>query len=163
MLTPMIPTVVSSWLDVLWVVDHSWYTQKTVECEKPSSFCRSWHKPVRRSPSTIPCSKALKHIVLPIHPLNDTHTQSVSPSLTCLLPFKKHSSTESVQWMQPWSHTSTVHFHSSHMQTAHCFYNSFLHLSTLSPPRTFSLHLWTSVQNTSAVCDQAKKPFQAKP
>jgi hypothetical protein len=23
MLTPMLPTVVSSWLDVLWVVDHS--------------------------------------------------------------------------------------------------------------------------------------------
>ena len=29
MLTPMLPTDVSSWLDVLWVVDHSWYTQET--------------------------------------------------------------------------------------------------------------------------------------
>ena len=35
-LTPMPPKVVSSWLDVLWVVDHSWYTWETVECEKPS-------------------------------------------------------------------------------------------------------------------------------
>ena len=26
MWTPVTPTVVSSWLDVLWVVDHSWYT-----------------------------------------------------------------------------------------------------------------------------------------
>ena len=33
--TPMLPTVVLSWLDVLWVVDHSWYTWETVE--KPSS------------------------------------------------------------------------------------------------------------------------------
>ena len=32
MLTPMLPTVVSSWM-----VDHSWNTQETVECEKPSS------------------------------------------------------------------------------------------------------------------------------
>ena len=30
-------TVVSSWLDVLWVLDHSWYTQETDECETPSS------------------------------------------------------------------------------------------------------------------------------
>ena len=37
MLTPLLPTVVSSWLDFLWVVDHSWYTQETVECEKLSS------------------------------------------------------------------------------------------------------------------------------
>ena len=37
MLTPMLPTVVSSWLYVLWVVDHSWYTKETVEHEKPSS------------------------------------------------------------------------------------------------------------------------------
>ena len=35
MLTPMLPTVVSSWLDVLSVVDHSWYTWETVECENP--------------------------------------------------------------------------------------------------------------------------------
>ena len=31
-LTPMLPIVLSSWLDVLWVVDHSWYTRETVEC-----------------------------------------------------------------------------------------------------------------------------------
>jgi hypothetical protein len=34
----MLPTVVSSWLDVLWVVDHSGYTRETVECEKLSSI-----------------------------------------------------------------------------------------------------------------------------
>ena len=37
MLTPMLLTVVSSWLDVLLMVDHSSYTLKTVEHEKPSS------------------------------------------------------------------------------------------------------------------------------
>ena len=31
MLTTMLPTVVSSWLYVLWVVDHSWYTRETIE------------------------------------------------------------------------------------------------------------------------------------
>uniref|UniRef100_A0A8C8CGT1 GTPase-activating Rap/Ran-GAP domain-like protein 3 n=1 Tax=Oncorhynchus tshawytscha TaxID=74940 RepID=A0A8C8CGT1_ONCTS len=30
------------------------------------------------APATIPCSKALKYFVLPIHPLNCTHTQSMS-------------------------------------------------------------------------------------
>ena len=37
MLTPMLPTVVSSWLDVLRVVDHPWYTRETVECKKNSN------------------------------------------------------------------------------------------------------------------------------
>jgi hypothetical protein len=37
MLTPILPTFVSNWLGVLWVVNHSWYTRETVECEKPSS------------------------------------------------------------------------------------------------------------------------------
>ena len=37
MLTPMLPTVLWSWLDVLWVVDHSWYKQETVVSVKPSS------------------------------------------------------------------------------------------------------------------------------
>ena len=49
MLTPMLPPVVSSCLDVPWVVDHSWYTRETVEREKPSSVAVldtnrcSWH------------------------------------------------------------------------------------------------------------------------
>ena len=73
------PTVVSSWLDVLWVVDHSWYTRKTVEREKPSSVAvLDTLKPVRLAPTTIPLSKALTYFVLPIHPLNGTHTQSTS-------------------------------------------------------------------------------------
>ena len=73
LLTPMLPTVMSSWLDVLWVVDHSWYTQETVEREKPIQRCSSWHKPVHLAPTTIPCSKVLKYFVLPIHPQCHTY------------------------------------------------------------------------------------------
>ena len=43
MLTPVLPKVVSSWLDVLWVVDHSWYTGETVEHEKSQQCCSSSH------------------------------------------------------------------------------------------------------------------------
>jgi hypothetical protein len=32
-----------------------------------------------------------------------------------------------------------------------------------SPSLSFSLHLWTLRHNTSAVCDQVKKPFQVEP
>ena len=79
MLTPMLPTVVPCWLDVLWVVDHSWYTQETFECEKPSSVAvLDTLKPVRLAPTTIPRSMALKSFVLPNHPLNVTYTQSIS-------------------------------------------------------------------------------------
>ena len=79
MLTPMLPTVVSSWLDVLWVVDHSRYTWETVQREKPSSFVvLDTLKLVRLTPTIIPRSEALKSFVLPIHPLNGTHTQSMS-------------------------------------------------------------------------------------
>jgi hypothetical protein len=35
--TPLLPTVVPTWLNVLWVVDHSWYTRETVEHDKSSS------------------------------------------------------------------------------------------------------------------------------
>uniref|UniRef100_A0A8C8J503 Pyruvate dehydrogenase E1 component subunit alpha, testis-specific form, mitochondrial n=1 Tax=Oncorhynchus tshawytscha TaxID=74940 RepID=A0A8C8J503_ONCTS len=73
---PVLPTV-PSWLDVLWVVDHSVYTWETVECEKPSSiavldtnWC-AWHLlpyPVQRH----------LYLDLPVHPLNGTHTQSMS-------------------------------------------------------------------------------------
>jgi hypothetical protein len=35
-------------------------------------------KPMRLAPTTIPSSKALKHFVLPIHPLNGTHSQAMS-------------------------------------------------------------------------------------
>jgi hypothetical protein len=31
-------TVVSNWMDVLWVVDHSLYTQETVERENPAAL-----------------------------------------------------------------------------------------------------------------------------
>jgi hypothetical protein len=42
-------------------------------------------KPVRLAPTTITHSKALKYFVLPIHPLNGTHTQSMSQGLKILL------------------------------------------------------------------------------
>jgi hypothetical protein len=54
MSTPMLPTVVSSWLDLLWVVDYSRYKQETVEREKPSSVAvldtNRWHL----APNTVP-------------------------------------------------------------------------------------------------------------
>jgi hypothetical protein len=80
MLTPMLPTVVSCWLDVHhWVVDHSWYTWESVEREKPSLIALlSTLKTVRLAPTTIPRSKAFIYFVLPIHPLNGTHSQSMS-------------------------------------------------------------------------------------
>ena len=60
MLTPMLHRVVSSWLDVLWEVDHSWYTQT--------------HKPVHSEWHTntihVSVSQGLEN-----------------PSLTCHLPF----------------------------------------------------------------------------
>jgi hypothetical protein len=67
-----------SWLGVLLVVDHCWYTRETVECGKTQQRCSSWHKLVRLAPTTIPRSKALKYFVIPFHPLNGTHTQSIS-------------------------------------------------------------------------------------
>ena len=78
MLTSILSPVVSSWLDILWVVDHSWYTQETDRREKPSSVAVLTLKLVRLAPSTIPRSKALKSFVLPIDLLNVTHTQSMS-------------------------------------------------------------------------------------
>jgi hypothetical protein len=96
MLNTTVPTVLLNWLDVLWVVDHSWYTQETVERVKPSSVAvLDTLNPVSLAPTTIPSS--IKYLVLPIHPLNSTHTQYMShiliasrlekPSLTCLLHF----------------------------------------------------------------------------
>jgi hypothetical protein len=59
----------SSWLDVLWVVDRSWYTRETVERGKPSSV------------AVLDTLKALKYFVLPIHPLNRIHAQPMSQGL----------------------------------------------------------------------------------
>jgi hypothetical protein len=79
MLTPMLPTVVSSWLDVLWIVDNSCYTQETVEHEKASSIAiLDTFKPERLAPTSKPLSKAVQSFVLPIHPLNGTPTTHVS-------------------------------------------------------------------------------------
>ena len=85
MLTPMRPTVVPSWLDVLWVVDHSCYKRETVESEKPSSV------------AVLDTLKLVQHtlfkgtLVLPIHPLNGTHTQSISQLSQGLKSFSKLS------------------------------------------------------------------------
>ena len=55
---------------------------------KTQQRCCSWHKLVRLAPATIPNSKAVQYFVLPIHPLNCIHIQSMSQfSLTRLLPF----------------------------------------------------------------------------
>jgi hypothetical protein len=82
----MLPTIVPSWLDVLWVVDHSGYTRQTVEREHPSSVADlDTLKLERLAPTTIPRSKALKAFVLPIHPLNGTHTEAMSQGLKILL------------------------------------------------------------------------------
>ena len=86
---------VSIWLDVVWVLDYSCYSQETIECEKASSAAvLDTIKPVQLAPATIPVSKALTSFVLPIHHLNGTHAIYVSivsrlqnPTLTCLLPF----------------------------------------------------------------------------
>ena len=45
---------------------------------KTQQRCSSLHKPVRLALTTLPRSKAHKSVVLPIHPLNVTHTQSMS-------------------------------------------------------------------------------------
>jgi hypothetical protein len=79
MLTPVLPTVLDPHGKLLYV----WKIQQR---------CSSWHQPVRLAPTTI---TPFKGSVLPIHPLNNTHTQSMSlivsrlknPSLNRLLPF----------------------------------------------------------------------------
>ena len=66
MLTSMLPTVVSSWLDVLWVLDHSWYTLETVECENPSWVAvLDTLKLVRLAPTTIPRTRHLNILSCP--------------------------------------------------------------------------------------------------
>ena len=77
MLTQMLATVVSSWLDVFWVVDHSWYTRETVECEELGSAA-ALDTLVHLAPTPIPHSKALKSFVLPIHLMKGTHPQYMS-------------------------------------------------------------------------------------
>ena len=62
------------WMSFGWwtVVD----THKKLLCKKPSSVAvLDTLKPVRMAPTTILHSKALKYFVLPIHPLNGTHSQ----------------------------------------------------------------------------------------
>ena len=62
---------------------------------KTQKHWSSWHKLMRLATTTISCSKALTCIVLLIHPLNGTNTQSMSllsqsfknPYLTSVLPF----------------------------------------------------------------------------
>jgi hypothetical protein len=89
MLAPMRPTVVSSWLDVLWMVDHSFYTR-----ENSSIAVRNALKLVWLAPTTIPHSKILKYFVLSIHTLNGKHTQPMPQGLKILIePVSSPSST----------------------------------------------------------------------
>jgi hypothetical protein len=91
-LTPLLPTVVSRWLNVLWVVDHSWYTWETVKRGKTQQRCSSWHNPMRLAPSTIPSSIDTSIFCLAQSP-SDWHKYTIhismvsrhkNPSLTCL-------------------------------------------------------------------------------
>jgi hypothetical protein len=77
MLTPVLPTVVSCWLDALWVVNQSWYTRGNVKRKRKTAVLQ-FLKQNRCAlvPTTMP--KALKYFVLPIHPLHGTRTQSMS-------------------------------------------------------------------------------------
>jgi hypothetical protein len=61
-----------------WIILDT-HTQENVEREKSSSVAvLDTLKPVCLAPTTIPCSKALKYFVVPIHPPNGTNTQSMS-------------------------------------------------------------------------------------
>jgi hypothetical protein len=74
----MLTTVVSSWLYVF--LGDGQFLIHTGNCWawKTQQGCRFWHKPVCLTPTTITCSKALNYFVMPIHPLNGTHTQFMS-------------------------------------------------------------------------------------
>ena len=78
MLITMLSSVVSSWLDLLRVVDHSWYTQETGECGKTQQRCSSWRKAVHLAPTTIARSKAHKSCLA--HPLSEWHTYTIHVS-----------------------------------------------------------------------------------
>jgi hypothetical protein len=103
MLAPMLPRVMSSWLDVHWVVDGI-FTGICWVC-KTQQHCSSWHKPVRRAPTTKPRSKALKSFVLPVHP-SEWHIYTIhvsrleNPYLICLLPFIYTDWSEFNKWHQ---------------------------------------------------------------
>jgi hypothetical protein len=46
-----------------------------------------------------------------------TNTGMFIPVLFCLLPFKKCFSTESAEWIHPWSRVNTVHIHSTFIKS----------------------------------------------
>ena len=88
----MLHTVVSCWLDVLWVVDHSWYTQETVKREKPGSVavldsnrCTYYHAPFKCTFAIFCLSHSPSE-----RPAHTIHVPIVSRlknrSLTCLHP-----------------------------------------------------------------------------
>jgi hypothetical protein len=127
-MTPLPLTFVLSWLDVLWVVDHSWYARDTVESEKPSSVAVvdtnrcAWHLlpyPVQRHFNILSCqftlwmahiecmhtwlwikASAKWHILLLLLLHNPCLNclHLKTPSLTCLLPFTDWS--EFYEWHQ---------------------------------------------------------------
>ena len=94
MLTPILPTDWSCWLDVHWVVDHCSYTRETVEHEKASGVAvLDTFKLVRLAPTSI-----LLHpdIFVLAHSPSEWHTYTIhfsivsrlkNPSLTCPRPF----------------------------------------------------------------------------
>ena len=74
MLTPMLPTVVMMFFGWWTILD----THRKLLSVKLNSVAVFDKLKVRLAPTTIPCSKALQCFVLPIHPLSDRHTQSMS-------------------------------------------------------------------------------------
>jgi hypothetical protein len=96
-LTPILPTVVSSWLDVLWVVDHSWYTQKLLRMKNPAALQFLTQTGAHGTYYNTPF-KGTKIFCLAYSP-SEWHTYTLhvyiisrlkNHSLTCLLPFNLH-------------------------------------------------------------------------
>jgi hypothetical protein len=89
MLTPVLHAIVSSWLDVLWVVDHFRYTWETVKHENPSDVA-VLDKPVDLTPTTTLRSKGTYISLFTLY-MGHIHLSNVSRlknlSLTCLLHF----------------------------------------------------------------------------
>ena len=75
-----------------------------------------------------------------------------------LLLFKKSFFKQNRRNEYTFDHMQTVHFHNN-IQTACCLPSRIYAFSSSH----LSLRLWTLMHNTSAVCDQVKKPFQANP
>ena len=82
-LTQMLPTVVSSWLVVLWLVAHSWYPWEAVQ------RCSSWHTQTGVSGTYYhtPYKRHLNLLSLPAETAHIHIPSLTNPSLPCLVHF----------------------------------------------------------------------------